>query len=114
MKQLILIISAVLGLATLAQATPVLANAIAISNPKVGQAPSVNHFAASGTPFYRIAWRTVTVGGATVNYLTSFACSGSQFYTADNVYGATTYAEIKAETTTLGITNLPADPNAGH
>jgi len=98
----------------IAQATPVTSTVITISNPKVGQAPSVNRFAVNASPFYRISWRTVTVDGNTVNYLTSFTYSGSQLLTADSVYGATSYAEIQAKVAALGIANLPADPNAGH
>jgi hypothetical protein len=114
MKKLLPFIILILGFAPLAQATPVTANVIAINNPKVGQSPDVNHFAASTTAFYRISWRSVTVNGASVNYLTSFAYSGAQFFASDNVYGATTYAEIQAKAAALGISNLPADPNAGH
>jgi hypothetical protein len=114
MKKILLLGGFIFGLVSVAQAAPVTANVITISNPKVGQSPSVNHFAASATAFYRISWRTITVNGTTVNYLTSFAHSGAQFYTADNVFAATTYAEIQTEATTLGLANLPADPQAGH
>ena len=113
MKKLIYLFF-ILFVARSAQATPVTSSVITIASPKLGQAPSVNRFAVSATPFYRISWRTVTVDGNTVNYLTSFTYSGSQLLTADSVYGATTYAEIQAKVAALGMTNLPADPNAGH
>lgn len=35
-------------------------------------------------------------------------------YTTDAIFCATTWAEIQAEATTLTLTGLPADPNAGH
>lgn len=112
MKKHLTLLSFTVILSTIIRAGEISPTSTTISNPKVGQAPSVNHFAASATPFYRISWRTVTVGGSTVNYLTSFAYSGAQFFTADNVYAATTYAEIQAKVAVLGINNLPVDPHA--
>jgi len=99
---------------SIAQGAPVDSTVVSIASPKVGQAPSVNRFAVSETPFYRMSWRTSTVGGTTVNYLTSFSYGGSQMLTADSVYGATTYVEMQTKATALGITNLPVDPQAGH
>lgn len=111
MKKLLLLLFVV---TSIAQAAPVDPTVVTITSPKVGQAPGVNRFAASPTSFYRMSWRTSTVGEATVNYLTSFSYGGSQMLTADSVYGATTYAEMQAKATALGITNLPTDPQAGH
>ncbi len=109
-----MLIGSVFAFATLAQATPVSSTVITIASPKVGQSPAVNRFAASETPCYRMAWRTLLVNGTEVNYLTYFGYKKDNLFIADNVFGATTYAEMQAKATALGITNLPADPQAGH
>ncbi len=114
MKNILILIAVTFAFIMQAQATPVTTNVITISSPKIGQAPAVNHVVGSTTPFYRISWRTITVSGSDVNYLTSFAYNGAQFYSVDNIYAATTYAEIQTKATALGITNLPADPQAEH
>jgi hypothetical protein len=113
MKNILIILLSV-GAFAFAKATPVSPTVTTTASPKVGQAPEVNHFAAADSPYYRMSWRTVIVGSATVNYLASFSYTKTQWFTADNVYAATTYAEIQAKCTALGIANLPADPNAGH
>jgi len=107
MKKILLLLVLVIAVVP-AAASPVTGDAIAIANPKIGQAPSVNHFAASGTPFYRMTWRTVIDNGSSVNFLTGFSYSGSQLYTSDSAYAATTYVEMQTKATALGITNLPA------
>jgi len=112
MKKLLGILLLALAFIANASASSVSVNVITIASPKVGQAPSVNHVAA--TACYRLSWRTTVRSGVTVNYLTTFTYGSGQLFTSDNVFAATTYAEMQTEATSLGITNLPADPNAGH
>jgi hypothetical protein len=130
MKQILaILICATLGLALL-HATPVTVTTSAIASPKAGGPSYKNSIAssaaipASGTtaavaaaPNYRVMWQTQSNGS---NYLLLWPDRQLLDYgtgavsTPYNLYVATTYAEMQAKATALGITNLPADPNAGH
>lgn len=93
-------------------ASPVAIISVAVPSPKPGQAPYVNEVPAQTNAFYHLQWRSMLVGTNTVNYLTGikngqFVYSTSGEVSPDNLYAATTYAEIATECTNLGITNIP-------
>jgi len=110
MKTILLFIN-LFGLSLSAMATPV-ATTTATQTVN-GQSVVVITAAAASTPYYRMSWMVVVREGADVNVFKGLVFSTGVTKDIDDLYCATTYAEIQAKATALGIAKIPADPNAG-
>jgi hypothetical protein len=100
--KIILTILLLTTLAFAAQASPVATTTDTVTF----SGRSVTRFVspAQATPYYRMAWATILRGGTTVHVLKYFKYDVSASYDIDNLYCATTYAEMSAEAATLGLT----------
>ncbi len=108
MKNLLLILLTCLALALPAAATPVATTITTVTNPQTGSVSVLVSPAQPSAPYYHLVYRTVTRSGTTTNELVMpMFYSGASTHTPENIYCATTYAEMAAEATTLGIT-IPA------
>ncbi len=111
MKKILTLLALTLGF-NLSHASPV--STVTANQTINGNVVSVTTAAPATPAYYRLTWMVVVRGGSDVNVLKSFIYSTGTTKDIDNMYCATTYAEMQTEATTLGITNLPPDPNARH
>ena len=111
MKKIILFFTLLFAALPLsAVAAPVTTSAV--TKTVGGQSITYTEAAASGTAYYRLTWMVVVRGGADVNVFKALVYSTGVTDDIDNMYCATTYAEIvtKAGSLSFAGRQIPADP----